>query len=473
MVTKKINPLDELEMEAEAANIDYSTFGDRNKLYYMNQRHAMIESVGAKPMVLCYTYSPIFNKDIIEFRTPEAIEKYYLNNTIEVNGKVIPLGAWWLRHAERREYNCIVFDPTQPREFEHKSGIEHRDYKILNMWEGLNVIPIRGSWRRTKRHIWRVLANKNKEKFKYIIKWFAWMLQNPGERAEVAIVLKGKEGAGKGFIFTQFVEIFGKHSMHISSRDHLTGKFNGHLRALVFLFADEAYYPGDKEVEGALKQLITEPVLTIEAKFKEPATDKNRLHICMATNNEWVIPASADSRRYFINEVDNMYAKNKCANSIREKYFDLLWSEMKYGGKAAMTYDLLKVKLGGWHPRNEVPETEELKKQALMSLPRSHKAILSMLQDGQFPGEQYENGACYIQAKILWAYMEELEPGTMKISHMVKSELIKELGCYKNSKTHAWNFPDLQTMRSNWDLRHGVVKWDKVITEWSVIKSPY
>lgn len=465
MVTKK-TLMDELEED----NIDYSIFGDEIQLAKMNKRHAFIESIAGKPMILSYTYSGIFDKEIIEFRVPEAIERFYNNIMIELgNGKLITLGKWWLGHSNRRQYNAIIFDPSKSREYQYGEN-----YKAYNLWEGFNCGSKNGCWKQTKKHIWKVLCNKNKQKFKYMIKWFAWMVQNPGERAEVAIVLKGKEGAGKGFIFTQFIDIFGKHSMHISNRDHLTGKFNGHLRALVFLFADEAYYPGDKEVEGTLKQLITEPTLTIESKFKEPISDKNRLHVCMATNNEWVIPASQDSRRYFINEVDNMYAKNQCPNKIRDDYFIKIWGEMNNGGKEAMLFDLLKMNLKGWHPRNNVPATEELSKQSIMSLSRTHKALLSMIEEGIFPGENINNSDCVIDSKTLWEYFEELEPGTIKISTRAKAEIIKEIGVRKMHKSNGnyWIFPPLNECRTNWIRRFGKVEWEGV-AEWQIRKSAY
>jgi hypothetical protein len=62
------------------------------------------------------------------------------------------------------------------------------------------------------------------------------------------------------------LRLFGQHGLRIQSREHLTGRFNPHLRDCCLLFADEAYWPGDKTAEGILKGLITEPDIPIEAK---------------------------------------------------------------------------------------------------------------------------------------------------------------------------------------------------------------
>lgn len=466
-MTNKKTTIDDLENDD---NIDYSIFGDEIKLSQMNKRHAFIESIGGKPMILSYTYNNVYGKEIIEFRSVEAIEKFYSNSMIELDrGKLITLGKWWLGNSSRRQYSGVIFDPSKPKEYKY-----NENYTVYNLWEGFNCVPKKGNWKHTKKHIWKVLSNKNKEKFKYIMRWFAWCIQNPSERAQVALVLKGKEGAGKGFIFSQFVEIFGRHGMHIASRNHLTGKFSGHLSLIVFLFADEAYYPGDKEVEGTLKQLITENKVTREAKNKEAILDKNMLHIGMATNNDWVIPATGDSRRYFINEVDNMYAKNQTSDDNRKIYFNKLWGEMAANGREAMLNDMLNMDLKNWKPWENVPETKELHKQSILSLSRTHKAILSMIEDGMFPGEYTPNGEYLVSATILWDYLGELEPRLGEVSARVKAEIIKELNVKKVQKSSGnyWIFPALDIIRRIWVRKFGKVEWEGT-TEWQIRKSAY
>src|SRR4051812_10014450 len=66
-------------------------------------------------------------------------------------------------------------------------------------------------------------------------------------------------------------------------RHALTGRFNAHLRDACLLFADEAYWPGDKGAEGSLKRLITEPELFIEGKGRDGVMVENRLHVIIAS----------------------------------------------------------------------------------------------------------------------------------------------------------------------------------------------
>ena len=79
-------------------------------------------------------------------------------------------------------------------------------------------------------------------------------------------MLRGKRGSGKGILLNWLWRAWGQHGCHISNAKHLTGNFNAHLRDCVMLFADEAFFAGDRAGEGVLKALITEPSLPIEGK---------------------------------------------------------------------------------------------------------------------------------------------------------------------------------------------------------------
>ena len=149
-----------------------------------------------------------------------------------------------------------------------------------------------------QRHIFEVLADGNRAYAEYIFKFAAWAVQNPGDRAEVALVFRGGKGSGKGTFANALKRMFGQHGLQIFNSKHLVGAFNGHLRNCLLLFADEAFWAGDKQGESVLKGLITEPALMIEQKGVDAAPWKNRLHVIMAANADWVVPASHDERRY-------------------------------------------------------------------------------------------------------------------------------------------------------------------------------
>jgi hypothetical protein len=141
------------------------------------------------------------------------------------------------------------------------------------------------------------------------------------------------EGTGKGTLARALLHIFGQHGLAISQAKHLVGNFNSHLRDCSFLFSDEAFFAGDKQHVGVLKSIITEPHLTIEGKFQNAVQTPNFLHVMMASNEDWVVPAAIDSRRFFVLQVSDQRKDDHA-------YFDAIWRQMKAGGYEAMLHDL-------------------------------------------------------------------------------------------------------------------------------------
>jgi len=91
-------------------------------------------------------------------------------------------------------------------------------------------------------------------------------MQHPDQQAEVALVLIGRKGAGKGTLIRCLQRVFGVHAFQVTSREEVIGKFNGHLQDCILFIADEAYWGGDKRCIGRLQGMITEGRLPIERK---------------------------------------------------------------------------------------------------------------------------------------------------------------------------------------------------------------
>lgn len=432
----------------------------------LNKKHVFIKNLGGKSAVSMYVYSEVTKRKELDFILLDTFKNMYMDMTINR----ITYGVFWLMDNRKNTVESITFDPSR------ESGIiEINGEKYLNLWNGLATTPAKGSWKRTCKHIYKILCNSDPAKFEYVIKWLAFLVQHPEERPEVALVFKGEKGAGKSFLFEQFKKIFGSHGAIIAEASRFIGKFNAHFKSLCFLFCDEAYFPGDKEAEGVLKARITGEFIDTEAKRYDAITLKNRLHIVMCTNKDLVIPATKDERRFFIEAINNMYAKNRIADKIRQKYFNELFYEMDHGGREAMLYDLLNVNLIGWHPRNDVPETQELLQQKAMNLNSLQTAMRTILEDGILPGE-YRNEKYSISAESLFTYMEKIDLHCVKFSMHKKTDIIKRLGATKGRIPGVgrvkWTFPELKEMRKNWDSNFVENAWDDQ-TKWTVINSDY
>src|SRR3954453_24041971 len=74
------------------------------------------------------------------------------------------------------------------------------------------------TWRsfRGSGHMLKVMCGDNVEYYDYLVRWIAYALKHPGKQGEVAIVLKGKEGTGKGTLAKIIMHLLGQHAMAIS-----------------------------------------------------------------------------------------------------------------------------------------------------------------------------------------------------------------------------------------------------------------
>ena len=267
--------------------------------------------------------------------------------------------------------------------------------KYFNTWQGFIVIPKSNSdlWAGIKHHIEEVVCCGDQELIEYFYNWVAYTFQHPDKPAGAALVLRGGKGSGKGTIGHFLAKLWGIHALHISNAKHLTGNFNGHLNDVCFLFADEAFFSADKQHEGVLKALITEPTVTIERKGIDAASQPNYLKVFMATNNDWAVPASKDERRYCVFDVSSERIGDKA-------YFDSLHHDCNDKDvQAAFLFDMLKRDISIFHT-GQIPDTDGLKDQRMQSLTSMGKWLVDSLNGGYF---EQDGGAVTEWQKLITA----------------------------------------------------------------------
>lgn len=430
------------------------------RLRELNEQHAVLLQEGGKTRVLSWERTELDKTRLVPvLQSFEDFRNRYMHKSVEVpTDKGVgykPMGKWWLEHPHRREYLALRFFPGEP---EVVDG-------YLNMWRGWNIAPATGDWSLMRQHIFKVLANCDRECAEYIEKWAAWAVQNPAEPAEVALVLRGGRGTGKGIFARALKHLFGQHGLQVNSPAQLTGRFNAHLRDCCLLFADEAIVPGDKAAESVLKGLITEPELTIEGKGVNLVQARNRLHVVMASNEQWVVPAGIDERRFAVFEVSGEHAQDG-------DYFRAIAEQNKAGGLAAMLHDLLNMDLGDWHPRRNVPQTDALQAQKAASVTGFDALFLDLLRTGEIPARRWVSHAKpFVATSDLREYAQQ-RLRREDVSFNKVNELMRDLGFeyHDRSRPRGFVLPPLPEARAAWDRARMPMQWDSLI-EWAEVGS--
>jgi hypothetical protein len=316
------------------------------------------------------------DEDGVVFQPRRSLDLEYANRKIVVGqnekGKpdVRPLFQAWLEWGQRRTFRKVIFAPPPLR-------ANGDDY---NLWKGFDIEPDANPrpedrCARLLTHLYDVVCSGNDDHYRYLLKWAAFAVQNPAILPEVAVVMRGVQGSGKGTAVRPFERIFGRHHfVQLDKLEQLTGRFNTALSGKVIVFADEAMWAGIKTSLGAVKRIITEPTLAIERKGIDLVPERNCVHLFMATNEDWAIPAASGERRFFALNVSPTKAKD-------QTYFAPINAEIAGDGTAAFLAYLLAYPTSAAEVR-AVPMTDELRTQQELTLSAELQWWHECLRDG-------------------------------------------------------------------------------------------
>lgn len=440
-------------------------------LRLMNERHAIIGNIGGKCRVIEEVEDDVLGRNRLTISSFEDIRNRYSHMMVEVgqdkDGKAIriPLGKYWLAHPMRRQFDYMRFMPQGD-----KKG-------VYNLWRGFSVEPKPGDCSLYLQHLLENVCGGNEDYYDYLIRWMARAVQFPASPGEVAVVMRGGKGVGKSIVASIFGRLFGRHHLHVANPSHLVGNFNAHLRDVICLFADEAFFAGDKKHESVLKMLVTEDSIPIEQKGVDVETYPNYVHLIMAANDPHVIRASGDERRYFVLEVGDGAKQNK-------KFFGDMIRQINEGGLEALLFHLQNVDLEDFQVR-DVPQTDALQEQKLLSMSIDEEWWYRKLQNGRLMDSDIEwarEVPCDAIVTDFTAYAEKwkfnrrgnetslgrfltrvcphVERAQKRISVDVVDENDNGRAKRVKKRVYVYDFGTLKKCREAWEKTYGKVVWE-------------
>ncbi len=438
------------------------------KLADYNNRYAVVQNIGGGRCRIVYEEDVEGNK-VMVLQSPSDFRAFYANEFVTIASgnatRQIPAGKWWFEHPMRRSYRSIVFLPGQevPND-------------VYNLWRGFAYEALPGNCELYLSHLLHAVSSGSESVCNYLLNWMATAVQKPWEPGHTAIVLRGNQGTGKGTFAKNFAKLFGRHGKQITNKKHLTGAFNAHLRDCVVLFADEAIAANSREDESILKTLITEDTLMVEAKGVDAAIEKSYLHVIMASNAEWVVPAGADDRRFVVLDIQDNHLHDR-------KYWQLLNNELESGGYQALLHLLATRDISEFNPR-EKPNTDALQEQKTLSFEPLAKWWYGVLQEGALGGVSLTAELLLPMSFVTWDYNVSVSPHYRVSTHQIHKFLLKTIvdfytrrqatqrevedGNIKGQSVHVYTgeeqdttrpnickLPDLATLRQQFDATHG------------------
>ncbi len=269
-------------------------------------------------------------KDCWFLKTPAKAKDHFLKEIFEVtyedeDGKkkkkrINPFKDW-CEWSKRREVRAIDFDPR-----------EKPNEDIFNLWNGFNISKEEADQFNEHdaepivEHIRKSWCNNDENAFEYVMNYISHIIQKPHIKMGVLLALKSGEGGGKGIILDILGKIIGDdHYCQNSNAKFLFGDFNGQLEGKILVNLDEAFWGGDKQLEGIVKNKITERRQTINKKNKENYVIDDYANYIITTNNDWFCGANEDTRRFYCLELNDFLSKRmtKEKNEYVQRILDI------------------------------------------------------------------------------------------------------------------------------------------------------
>ena len=374
-------------------------------------------------------------------------KKPYVNEAgIERN---VGIGRWWIGQAQRRQYDGIVYAPNAAAKATHGK---------LNLWTGFACKPVEGDCSRTSPTFMTTFAPRTRSITSTCSTGWPTpcrtLVGRARSRSSCAATRASARGLGLGSSGACSARTIGTFprpaispatSMLISSSARSFSPMRPFSRAT-------------RRMKSILKAIITEQTLMIEPKGLNSYPVRNCLHIIMSSNSDWVVPAGADARRYFVVTVGDAHKQD-------HPYFAAIVKQMESGGREALLHHLLSRDLSDFNVR-DVPQTEALADQKAHSrrgidrlveilahegvLPAVHPVLLDVaVTTGEAKGEGF-----YAQAKAL-------VPDLKFPSSVVINAALKNWGCkpWRAHGVRGIQFPPLKELRDAFDKRHGKQTW--------------
>jgi len=192
------------------------------------------------------------------------------------------------------------FTPFASSEFYSENGVINRTSFIPSSY--LQMQPGEHKETPTINKLILHLCNYNEEHFKWVINWLAGFFQTL-KTSDVALVLRGAEGTGKGILMEQIIApLFGEEFTVTVDDDRLNSNFKGWIGEKLFFNLNEIAHDGKtrRAVINFIKVLITDRTVQMEAKNKDAVATEIFGNILITSNEVAPLEISVTDRRFTV-----------------------------------------------------------------------------------------------------------------------------------------------------------------------------
>ncbi len=310
--------------------------------------------------------------------TPYSIDP----ELIEYNNVIFM--ARWLRDQNKRY--CYGFDIYPPPQICPNDLInEWKNYDRENFQEveiDDNIISLFLDFI-------KLIAEDDNKCSEYLLNYISHIIQFPGIKPGVMIVISGGQGIGKGTFVNLIKRLIGEYLYTTEDSKTVFGQFTSGIAGKIVINIDESKVLDMFSGNSTLKSLITEPKHKIERKGVDSKMEMSYLRIIITTNDDTPCKIESDDRRTIIfnPEKRNQELVIKVIK-FTENHIQMIYQYLK-------NYKIKYNDMGDWQFNR--PKTKMYKDTKTASLDIPSQFILKIVKD-KGPIDKFE-----ISNNDLWA----------------------------------------------------------------------
>lgn len=312
------------------------------------------------------------------------------------------------------------------------------------------------------------LCGNDENNYIWFNMWLAWQIRNPTFKLPTAVIFQGQQGTGKGVFKTHILDnLFGSNVQEIN-QTHLESSFNEYLMGKQIIIANEVIHNENKALlPNVLKNLVTDPEITISRKFKKEITGKNYTHWIFCTNNDNPLKIDEDDRRYSVFYSTKLMGSEDNANKFVKQLQSNLDAELKEYISYLKSIEIIESQIRKPIMTEAKAEIIELNKDSInrfidyFNQFPNLETMATTLNNNKFIYNEKENmGIKYINTDLIYliyeAYCDKFKErgifNKQTFGKKLSNKKIKSESLYfkeSNGSLRVYNLNDLQKVRIN------------------------
>lgn len=173
---------------------------------------------------------------------------------------------------------------------------------VINLYTPPSLKPQEGNPKPWLEFMEQLLPNESERR--QMLRWIATLIAKPEIRMIWSpLLISNQTGTGKSTLGQIAAELVGRHNASFPSEQVMAGEFNAWIAKKRLIVVNEIYAGASWKTFNKLKDLITEPVITMRQMYRDPVDISNWAQFLMFSNSFAALKIDAQDRRIFVPEV--------------------------------------------------------------------------------------------------------------------------------------------------------------------------